>query len=215
MALPTPPSLPSARVCLTLEVPDSALWRQAVVGALLQLTYRRTWEEVGVTVDEAAALMLECFQTHQIGGCMFAGIVTAYAGGTPPTGWLICDGTAYDPADYPRLFAAIGYTWGGSGSSFNVPDLRYRVPVGVGSFSGQPSIALGGTGGEPEHQLTIAEMPNHDHDLPFDAAVAVTPGELPVVVPAVLGLYSTHETGGDEPHNNMQPYAGLHWIIST
>ncbi|MGJ3244926.1 MAG: tail fiber protein [Elainellaceae cyanobacterium] len=79
------------------------------------------------------------------------------------SGWLLCDGASYSTTLYPALFAAIGYTYGGSGNSFNVPDLRGRVPVGVGQGAGLTDRQLGQSGGEEAHKLTVAEMPQHGH----------------------------------------------------
>jgi len=76
---------------------------------------------------------------------------------TPPANWLICDGSSLDTTVYATLFAAIGYTFGGSGANFNLPDLRSRFPMGGGT--------LAATGGEATHVLTAAEMPAHAHTL--------------------------------------------------
>lgn len=86
------------------------------------------------------------------------GLVSPYAGSSAPTGWLLCQGQALPTGDYPGLFSAIGYTYGGSGSTFNLPNLQQRVPVGAGS--GYP---LGATGGSQAHTLTVDEVPSHSH----------------------------------------------------
>lgn len=70
---------------------------------------------------------------QQIGG-PFPGTVVAYAGSSVPTGWLLCDGSAgYSTTTYAALFAAIGYTYGGSGASFSLPDYKESALVGVGT----------------------------------------------------------------------------------
>ena len=61
-----------------------------------------------------------------------AGTIFAYAGTVVPTPFLLCDGASYACADYPELFANIGYTWGGSAANFNVPDLRGVYLRGAG-----------------------------------------------------------------------------------
>jgi len=63
---------------------------------------------------------------------LFTGAVTATAGqsGSVPAGWLKCDGSSYNIADYPALYAVIGQTYGGSGSQFNVPDLSSQLGAG-------------------------------------------------------------------------------------
>jgi microcystin-dependent protein len=90
-----------------------------------------------------------------------AGVISQYAGSTAPDGYLLCTGQSLSTNTYPALFAAIGYTYGGSDSSFNVPNLQNRVPVGLGSET--EFDALGETGGSKTHQLTINEMPSHTH----------------------------------------------------
>jgi len=90
-----------------------------------------------------------------------AGIINQYGGSVAPDGYLLCNGQSVSTGAYPALFAAIGYTYGGSGSSFNIPNLQNRVPVGLG-----PDVefdALGETGGSKTHQLTIDQMPSHTH----------------------------------------------------
>ena len=95
-------------------------------------------------------------------GGLPSGAITQYAGAAAPSGWLICNGAAVSRETYGALFGAIGTTYGvGNGSTtFNLPDLRGRVPVGknTGTFS-----ALGGTGGQETHALTTAEIPTHTH----------------------------------------------------
>jgi microcystin-dependent protein len=93
-----------------------------------------------------------------------AGVVVDYAGASAPSGWVFCDGTLYDGTNptYARLFAAIGLTYGGSASNFNVPDYRGRVTVGKaasGTF-----LTLGAAGGAETHTLVTGEIPSHVHD---------------------------------------------------
>ena len=87
-----------------------------------------------------------------------------YGGSTAPTGYLLCDGSAVSRTTYADLYTAIGTTYGvGDGSTtFNVPNVKGKVPVG--RDNGDTSFdTLGETGGEKTHTLTIAEMPSHTH----------------------------------------------------
>jgi microcystin-dependent protein len=92
------------------------------------------------------------------------GTVTMFAGATAPTGWHVCDGSALSRFVYPDLFAAIGTTYGaGDGvNTFNLPNLKGRVPVGADPTQTEFDV-LGETGGEKTHLLTAAEMPTHSH----------------------------------------------------
>jgi microcystin-dependent protein len=102
------------------------------------------------------------------------GVVVPYGGAAAPTGWLICDGSAVSRTTYSALFAIFGTQFGvGDGSTtFNLPDLRGRVPVGknAGTFA-----TLGSVGGEESHALTVAELAAHDHGAVTGATSAGTP----------------------------------------
>lgn len=90
------------------------------------------------------------------------GVVVAFAGSAAPTGWLLCDGTLQNRTTQAALFSAIGTLYGaGDGSTtFGIPDLRGRVPVGKdsGTFA-----TMGAVGGEQTHLLTTTEIPSHTH----------------------------------------------------
>ncbi len=111
------------------------------------------------------------------------GVITMYGAATAPSGWLLCDGTAVNRVTYAGLFAIIGTTYGvGDGSTtFDLPDIRGRFPIGAGQGAGLTNRVLAATGGaettdvEHAHTMTghlhstadftllIADMPSHDH----------------------------------------------------
>jgi microcystin-dependent protein len=103
------------------------------------------------------------------------GIMKMYAGATIPDDYIICDGRSVSRVIYSDLFAKLGTTWGvGDGSStFNVPDMRGRVPAGPDAMGSSPasrvthsgSTALGAAIGEEQHTLSTGEIPNHNHTL--------------------------------------------------
>lgn len=105
-----------------------------------------------------------------------AGIIMPFAGTSAPEGYLMCDGSAVSRTTYATLYAVIGDTFGaGDGSStFNLPDLGGRVPLGVSM-----SHALGSTGGSETVTLTEQELPAHVHEVPqhghADTIGATTP----------------------------------------
>lgn len=92
-----------------------------------------------------------------------AGIIMPFAGTAAPEGYLMCDGAAVSRTTYATLFAVIGTTFGtGDGSTtFNVPDLSGRVPLGASS-----THLLGSTGGSETITLTEQELPAHVHEVP-------------------------------------------------
>jgi len=83
-----------------------------------------------------------------------SGLISMYGGSVAPSGWLLCDGSSYSTASQPNLFAVIGYTFGGSGSNFNVPFMTDRVAIGAGSVA-----ALGATAGSNTHAIAQSELP--------------------------------------------------------
>lgn len=93
------------------------------------------------------------------------GAVLPFYGGEPPKTWLLCYGQQVGRTEYPELFRVIGTRAGaGNGSStFNVPDLRGRVVYGQGAADFTQTV--GATVGETHHQLTVAELPAHGHEI--------------------------------------------------
>jgi microcystin-dependent protein len=92
------------------------------------------------------------------------GSLQAYAGSSAPTGWLMAQGQAISRVTFSSLFEIVGTTYGvGDGSAtFNLPDLRGRIPTGVDTSQSEFNV-LGETGGAKTHTLTSNEMPSHTH----------------------------------------------------
>jgi microcystin-dependent protein len=99
-------------------------------------------------------------------GVVPPGTVLPYAGITNsvPNGWHLCDGRSLIRDQYPALFASIQTTYGSTNSTtFRLPDMRGRVPMGAGQGSGLSNRTLGQNVGAQSHTLTTAEMPAHNH----------------------------------------------------
>jgi microcystin-dependent protein len=87
------------------------------------------------------------------------GTILMYVNGNnPPAGWLFCDGDSISQSEYSDLFSVIGTTFGGSGGNFNLPDLKDRIPIGIGNNYSPPHI-LGYANGSLNHAHTT----NHHH----------------------------------------------------
>ena len=155
-----------------------------------------------------------------------AGLVAIWPSATIPVGWLLCDGTGYDIATYPALYAAIGNTYGGASPTFLVPDMRTRVPYYTG--------ALNATGGTSTETLTAAQsgLVSHAHvyadfyhnsqytnvtdsgsgvsGIRTAASALETSSELVIgVTPYLDGV------GASAAHTNLQPYLLINFIIKT
>jgi microcystin-dependent protein len=134
----------------------------------------------------------------------YIGEIRLFAFPRVPTGWLPCNGQSIPISQFDVLFAIIGTTYGGDGvQTFNVPDLRGRVPIGQGQGRTLPPAVLGQMAGEDEHTLIDKEMPLHSHALVSSTTTATTPTPSPTVHLATASggtlLYA--------PAANAAPYA--------
>ena len=161
------------------------------------------------------------------------GMVFAFAGPSAPSGFLLCDGSVKNRADFPALFGVIGtaYNTGGeTGTQFRVPDLRGRVPAGADNMGGtaagrltntgvgNPGIngsTIGAAGGTDRHTLSTPQIPSHTHPLKYQTATFTSGAG---VMPQTFGTgtqANTDATGGGEAHPNVQPTIVLNYIIAT
>ena len=94
----------------------------------------------------------------------FIAEIRMFAGNFAPRGWAFCQGQIMSIAQNTALFSLLGTTYGGNGqTTFGLPDLRGRVPVGTGQGPGLGAINLGEIAGESAHTLISTEMPQHNH----------------------------------------------------
>lgn len=147
------------------------------------------------------------------------GAILEFSGSTAPNGYMICDGSAISRTTYSDLFDLIGTTYGaGDGSTtFNIPDKRGKVGVGYNSSNTNFNV-LGKTGGEETHTLIEDEMPLHSHTIKNGVpnASTFTNGYNIASSYDDSGNFEvTDASGGDQPHNNLQPYITLNYIIKV
>lgn len=94
----------------------------------------------------------------------FIAAIVLFAGNFAPRGWAFCMGQILSIAQNTALFSLLGTTYGGNGqTTFALPDLRGRVPMGTGQGPGLPNVNIGEVAGAPTHTLIISEMPAHNH----------------------------------------------------
>jgi microcystin-dependent protein len=154
----------------------------------------------------------------------YIGEIRMFAGSFPPSGWMFCDGTPLAISENETLFQLIGTTYGGDGqSTFNLPDLRGRLPIHQGN-----GFILAETGGAEEITLTTNQIPQHTHAFiastntagglsPQNALVgqsdSITMFRAQPAAAAMSGQ-AVSSVGGSQPHTNFQPYGCLNFIIS-
>ena len=149
-----------------------------------------------------------------------------YGASSVPSGWLACDGSTKNIASYPGLAAVLGTSFGGDGvTTFGLPDLRGRVPVGLGTGTASDATAwsLGTETGTEGHTLTSTEIPAHVHTLSGSAGWSAASGQWQNgpqsagVYPIATGLGTSNSgsVGGGGSHENRQPSIGLQFLIKT
>jgi microcystin-dependent protein len=127
------------------------------------------------------------------------GAVTMFAGATPPSNWLICDGSSLaTTGTYAGLFAAIGYAYGGSAGNFNLPNLQGSFPLGAGA-----SNALGSSGGTSSVSIAIGNLPVHAHPI-TDVVHSHVGSQSPHSHAIVTGSHSHSISTGS--HSHAIPY---------
>ncbi len=169
------------------------------------------------------------FQDYQPSGSALlvpTGSVIPYAGSSAPGGWLLCEGQSLSTTTYSTLFGVIGYTYGGAGSSFTVPDLRSRFPLGAGAGPGLTTRTIGilnGQGG----QESISQVPPHTHTLDSATSIVRATGGGDLIDTSGLGGIDGGNTVSNITVNNtgtniaagnvnvMNPFCVLNYIIKV
>lgn len=170
-------------------------------------------------INRLQQLIKQDIQGAISGDTLPIGAIMPFGSDTIPDNWLLCNGQAVSRTDYQELFNTIGTNFGsGDGfTTFNLPDLRERVPVGKDE-NDEDFDTLGETGGEKEHTLTINEMPTHNHVTEdYFEGSGGTSGVWAVRSLSNLEGYKhgVTNTGGNQPHNILQPYVVQNYIIKA
>ena len=165
------------------------------------------------------------------------GAILPFGGSTAPAGYLLCDGSAVNRTGYADLFAVLSTTYGvGNGSTtFNVPDLRSRLPLGSGAGAGLTARSRGASGGDETHTILEAELATHHHGVGahihllktfnYDAPTTSSP-TFPMInqsagstgsltTEGASGSTNTTDVGSDTPIDIMNPFLVVNYIIKT
>jgi microcystin-dependent protein len=158
----------------------------------------------------------------------YVGEIRMFGGNFAPAGWHWCDGALLPISENETLFTVIGTTYGGDGQeTFALPNLQSRFPLHQGTGTDGISYTIGEAAGTESVTITTNQMPTHTHamlgseaaadqltpanNLPAEATKRffLTPGSLTPMSPAAVS-----PTGGTQPHENMQPFQVVSFIIS-
>jgi len=154
----------------------------------------------------------------------FLGEIRIFAGTFAPAGWMFCQGQLLQISSNLPLFQLIGKRYGGDGElTFALPDLRGRIPIHVGN-----GFALADAGGVETVTLTVSQIPAHNH--PLKASLDIATQSAPqnnVTGQAAAKIYrsgspsvllnpgSVAVAGGSQPHDNLQPFLCISFIIAV
>jgi microcystin-dependent protein len=142
-----------------------------------------------------------------------------------PKGWAQCNGQQMPTNQNQALFALLGTTFGGNGrDNFNLPDLRGRTPMNVGTQRNN-SVGYGQVGGEETHTLTIGEMPSHTHTPMASTGSPAHASPVGNFWASNIPQYSTAQesalapkaigmSGGGQGHPNLSPYLVINFMIA-
>jgi len=163
----------------------------------------------------------------------FIGQLQIFGFNFAPRGWMYCNGQLLSIAQYQALFTLIGTVYGGNGTTnFALPDLRGRAALHMGHGPGLSTYEIGQVSGSETVTLLSTQMPAHNHILLASSIATSDKPSGAVSAPAGTGdgtavnAYGTQvnaqmapmaitQAGGNQPHENMQPYLVLNWCIAV
>lgn len=158
----------------------------------------------------------------------YVGEIRMFAGNFAPAGWMFCEGQTLPISENDVLFQLIGTTYGGDGeSTFNLPDLASRIPIHMGTNAGV-TYQIGEASGVEQVTLSTQQIPSHTHSflVSNNAANNNVPAGNVLGEQGTINLYlidspnqsmnaaSVTPEGGSQPHENMQPFLCVNFIIS-
>jgi microcystin-dependent protein len=197
----------------------SALSQAVLFYATPYLTERANWLDKNDPTDEISDAEWDTLQAY-VDQLLYEaknpmiGYIIPFVTTDPPPNVLPCDGSSYLRVDYPTLYDLLDPFFITDADNFVVPDLRGRTIIGAGVSEVLTTRSVGDQGGEENHILTESELAAHVHTIPLTATtLAVEPGEVTVMTPVPFFTQNTGSTGGDEAHNNMQPFFAINYGI--
>ncbi|QAY77377.1 phage tail protein [Sphingosinicella sp. BN140058] len=162
----------------------------------------------------------------------YVGEIRMFGGNFPPSGWLFCNGQVLPISENEALFQLIGTTYGGDGeSTFALPNLQSRIPIHFGNGPSGIAYQIAEAAGVETVTLTTQQMPSHTHPMSSTttsqtltpqgakfADITSTTAGVTAYAPATANVALLPQlvgpAGGSQPHDNVQPYLCINYIIS-
>lgn len=165
------------------------------------------------------------------------GVIKVFSGNFAPRGYMFCDGSLLSIAQYTALYSILGTTYGGDGrTTFGLPNLNGRIPLGTGTSTTGLSYELGEEDGSPTNTLLASNLPSFASQLKVSSSNATTAVPSATTSLAVSGTQAGRDfiavpsfidaapdtviypqavvfIGQNLPVNNMPPYLGINYII--
>lgn len=163
----------------------------------------------------------------------YVGDIRLFGGNFAPRGWALCNGALLSISEYQLLYTLIGTRYGGDGqTTFALPDLRGRVPVGQGQGPGLSSRLMGQVYGSESVTLLTPQMPQHTHALNATTAAATSAQPTGMLFsqtgkdnlyapmpatdpqPQTMAPNALTAAGGSQAHDNTMPSMAINFIIA-
>ncbi|MFD2531814.1 phage tail protein [Gracilimonas halophila] len=180
--------------------------------------------------DNSQAANVDDLPANSLATEPYIGTVALFAFNFAPNGWMPCDGRLLSISEYDTLYSLLDTIYGGDGrTTFRLPDLRGRVPIGTGQMPGGSNYLLGAQGGTETNTLNEAQLPSHSHSLNVSGNPGTSyeaAGNLPAAnrdgilhyaetSDNTMGNQAISATGSGQAVNNMQPYLSLNYCIAV
>jgi microcystin-dependent protein len=159
----------------------------------------------------------------------YVGEIRMFGGNFAPSGWMLCDGQPLPISENDVLFQLIGTTYGGDGEeTFNLPNLQSRVPIHMGTGPDGATYQIGEMAGVEQVTLTTPQIPIHTHAVLAstgpgnqnnpDGSVTADSSSVQIYLEdspdSNFAANAVQPVGGSQPHENLQPYLCINFIIS-
>ncbi len=153
-------------------------------------------------------------ETDALGTDPYIAEVMLFAGNFAPQGWAFCQGQLLAVSEYDALFSLVGTIYGGDGrTTFGLPDLRSRIPIGSNTGPGLTTRRLGEKGGSENITITNTQMPTNAQTVPMVKNRAVGTASTGIVEGRIDGT-KNFTVGGGQSHTNTPPFLGMNYCIA-